>query len=66
LTIIRNIQGHFGSAYSVGHIYIYDDIKKLQYFEPFHIQVRNLEKEKREEIYQLKTRNEPYKHLFEY
>ena len=66
LTIIRRLQTHFGSSYVIGYVNIYDDIKELQYYEPFHIQVRNLEKEKREEIYQLKKRKEPYKHLFEY
>ena len=66
LTIIRNIQTHFGSAYDLCDAYIYDNAKELQYFEPFHIQVRNLEKEKRAELYKLKKRKEPYKHIFEY
>ncbi|MFX0034360.1 MAG: 30S ribosomal protein S24e [Candidatus Hermodarchaeota archaeon] len=66
LTIVRNLKTHFGASYTIGKAYIYKDAKELQYFEPFHIQVRNLEKEKRTEIIQLKKRKEPYKHLFEY
>jgi len=66
LTIVRNLKNHFGASYTIGKVYIYKDAKELQYFEPFHIQVRNLEKEKRTEIIQLKKRKEPYKHLFEY
>ncbi|MFX1328930.1 MAG: 30S ribosomal protein S24e [Promethearchaeota archaeon] len=66
LTIVRNLKTHFGASYTIGKAYIYKDAKELQYFEPFHIQVRNLEKEKRAEIIQLKKRKEPYKHLFEY
>ncbi|MHA1913776.1 MAG: 30S ribosomal protein S24e [Promethearchaeota archaeon] len=66
LTIIKNLKTHFGASYTLGKAYIYDSAKELQFFEPFHIQVRNLEKEKRTEISQLKRRKEPYKHLFEY
>ncbi len=66
LTIIRKLFGVFGSSYTIGKVYIYTDVSELQFYEPFHIQVRNLEREKREEIYQLKRRKEPYKHLFEY
>ncbi|MFW9988354.1 MAG: 30S ribosomal protein S24e [Candidatus Odinarchaeota archaeon] len=66
LTIIKKLDTHFGSSYAVGKVYIYENSKDLTYFEPFHIQVRNLEKEKRTEIYQLKKRRESYKHLFEY
>ncbi len=66
LTIIRNLQSHFGASYTIGKVHIYNNAKKLQYFESFHIQVRNLEKDKRAEIYQLKKRSEPFKHLFEY
>ncbi|MFX1574529.1 MAG: 30S ribosomal protein S24e [Promethearchaeota archaeon] len=66
LTIIRKLNSHFGSSSTVGKAYIYENSKDLQYFEPFHIQVRNLDKDKRTEIYQLKKRKEPYKHLFEY
>ncbi|MFX1388632.1 MAG: 30S ribosomal protein S24e [Promethearchaeota archaeon] len=66
LTIIRNLGTHFGASHVIGEAYIYKDAKELQYFTPFHIQVRNLEKEKRIEIRQLKKRKEPYKHLFEY
>ena len=65
LTIIKKLYTHFGASYTLGKVYIYDNAKDLQFFEPFHIKVRNLEKEKRTEIYQLKRRNEPYKHLFE-
>lgn len=66
LTIIRNVKTHFGSAYDIGVAHIYDSANELQFFEPFYIQTRNLEKEKRTEIYKLKKRNEPFKHLFEY
>ncbi len=64
LTIVKKLDTHFGASYSIGKVYIYDNAKELQFFEPFHIKVRNLEKEKRIEIYQLKRRKEPYKHLF--
>lgn len=64
LTIVRNVQTHFGGANAVGKVHIYEDGKELQYFEPFHVQVRNLPKEKRTEIYKLKKKKEPYKHLF--
>jgi small subunit ribosomal protein S24e len=66
LTIIREIKTHFGSAYDIGTANIYENSKELKYYEPFHIQVRNLEKEKREEIYKLKKRKESFKHLFDY
>ena len=66
LTIIRRLQTNFGNSYTVGKVYIYENVEELQYYEPFHIQTRNLSKEKRAEIYQLKKRKEPYKHLFEY
>ncbi|MFX1312653.1 MAG: 30S ribosomal protein S24e [Promethearchaeota archaeon] len=66
LTIIRNLETHFGASYIAGNACIYENSKDLQYFEPFHIQVRNLEKVKRTEIYQLKKKKEFYKHLFEY
>ncbi|MFX1376921.1 MAG: 30S ribosomal protein S24e [Promethearchaeota archaeon] len=66
LTIIRHLETHFGSSQTIGKALIYENSDDLKFFEPFHIQVRNLEKEKRTEIYQLKRRNEPYKHLFEY
>ncbi|KKM91980.1 hypothetical protein LCGC14_1223020 [marine sediment metagenome] len=66
LTIIRKLQTKFGSSHIIGQVFIYKDASKLQFYEPFHIQVRNLEKEKREEVYELKNRKEPYKHLFEY
>jgi len=64
LIILKKLDTRFGSSYSLGKVYIYDNEKELQFFEPFHIKVRNLEKEKRVEIYQLKRRKEPYKHLF--
>ena len=66
LTIIRKLRTKFGSAYSTGKVYIYGDFKDLEFYEPFHIQVRNLDAEKRTEIYRLKKRKEPYKHLFQY
>lgn len=64
LTIVKKLDTRFGVSYSIGKVYIYDNAKELQFFEPFHIKVRNLEKEKRIEIYLLKRRKEPYKHLF--
>jgi len=66
LTIIKNLETHFGSSSTQGVVYIYENSKDLKFYEPFHIQVRNLEKDKRTEINQLKKRKEPYKHLFEY
>ena len=66
LTIIKKLDTHFGASHTMGKAYIYENSKDLQYFEPFHVQVRNLEKDKRTEIYQLKKRREPYKNLFEY
>lgn len=66
LTIIKDLETHFGASYIIGKASIYNNSKDLQYFEPFHIQVRNLDKEKRTEIYQLKKRKESYKHIFEY
>lgn len=66
LTIIRKIKTHFGSSYDIGQVNIYEDPTELKFYEPFHIQVRNLPKEKRVEIYQLKRRKEPYIHLLDY
>lgn len=66
LTIIRNIKGQFGLTRDVGRANIYESKEELQYFEPFYIQVRNLPSDKRNEIHQLKTKKEPYKHLFDY
>jgi len=66
LTIIKNLETHFGSSSTQGVVYIYENSKDLKFYEPFHIQVRNLEKDKRTEINQLRKRKEPYKHLFEY
>ncbi|MFX1568975.1 MAG: 30S ribosomal protein S24e [Promethearchaeota archaeon] len=66
LTIITDLTTRFGTSHTIGTAHIYTDANELQYYEPFHIQVRNLEKDKRTEIYQLKKRKEPYKHIFEY
>ncbi len=66
LTIIKNIRTHFGATQDIAKVYIYDNVEELQYFEPFHIQVRNLPKDKRENIYKLKKKKENYKHLFDY
>ena len=66
LTIIKNLETHFGSSSTQGVVYIYENSKDLKFYEPFHIQVRNLEKDKRTEINQLKKRKESFKHLFEY
>ncbi|MFW9998787.1 MAG: 30S ribosomal protein S24e [Candidatus Hodarchaeota archaeon] len=66
LTIITNLKTRFGASHTIGKAHIYTDANELQFYEPFHIQVRNLEKEKRTEINQLKKRKQPYKHLFEY
>ncbi|UCD00684.1 MAG: 30S ribosomal protein S24e [Promethearchaeota archaeon] len=66
LTIIKHLDTHFGASHTLGKAFIYDNKNELEYFEPFHIQARNLEKEKRTEIYKLKKRRENYKHLFEY
>lgn len=65
LTIVKQIKTHFGSAYAIGQVYIYESAKEIEFYEPFHIRVRNLSLEKRNEIYQLKRKNEPFKHLFE-
>ena len=64
-TIITKIKTHFGSAYAIGKAHVYEDAKELEFYEPFHVRVRNLPLEKRNEIYQLKRKNEPFKHLFE-
>ena len=66
LTIIKKLNTQFGNSSTQGIAYIYENSKELQFYELFHIQVRNLEKEKRTEIIQLKKRKESYKHLFEY
>ena len=66
LTIIKKIKTQFGAARVIGTAYIYGNGKELQYYEPIHIQVRNLPKEKRTEILNLKKKKEPYRHLFEY
>ena len=64
LTIVKKIKTHFGATEDLSKIYIYDNKKDLEFFEPFHIRVRNLPKEKRTEIYNLKRKKEAYKHLF--
>ncbi len=64
LTIIKNIETHFGGTDAIGSIYSYGSQKELEFFEPFHIRVRNLSLEKRSEIIQLRKKKEPYKHLF--
>ena len=64
LTIVKKIETHFGATEDLSKIYIYNDKKDLEFFEPFHIRVRNLPKEKRTEIYNLKRKKEAYKHLF--
>lgn len=66
LTIVKHLDTQFGASHTLGKAYIYSNIKELEYFEPFHIQVRNIEKDKRIEIYKLKKRKQPFKHLFEY
>ena len=66
LTVIRKMKTHYGAAYTTGKVNIYENSEDLQFYEPFHIQVRNLDAEKRKEIYRLKKRKEPYKHLFEF
>ncbi|MFX0104419.1 MAG: 30S ribosomal protein S24e [Candidatus Hodarchaeota archaeon] len=66
LTIITHLDTQFGASHTFGKAHIYDNANELQFFESFHIQVRNLEKDKRLEIYKLKKRKEPFKHLFEY
>ena len=64
LTIIKKIETHFGATEDITKVYIYDNKNDLEFFEPFHIRVRNLPKEKRTEIFNLKRKNEAYKHLF--
>ena len=64
--MVRKIESKFGKYYSMGHANVYGDIEDLKYFEPFHIQVRNLEPDKRSEIYKLKRKDEKYSHLFGY
>ncbi len=63
LTIIKNLQTYFGVSHVIGNAYIYENAEDLKFFEPFHIQVRNFPKEKRQEIINLKKKKEPYKHL---
>ena len=66
LTIVKEVKTHFGATQDIAMVYIYGNVEELQYFEPFHIRVRNLPQEKREEIYKLKKQKEPYKHIFGY
>lgn len=65
-TIIRKIKSHFGGSYSMGKAMIYEKAEDLKYYEPFHIQVRNLPPDTRSEIYTLKRKGEPYQELFGY
>ncbi|MFX1454657.1 MAG: 30S ribosomal protein S24e [Promethearchaeota archaeon] len=65
LTIIKKLNTHFGKTSTQGLAFIYENSTELKFFEPFHIQVRNLEKEKRTEIIQLKKRRESFKHLLD-
>ncbi|TFG08508.1 MAG: hypothetical protein EU539_02160 [Promethearchaeota archaeon] len=64
LTIVKKIKTSFGSYEDLGKVYIYDNQQELEFYEPFHIRARNLSMEKRTEIYNLKRKNEKYKHLF--
>ena len=66
LTIIRKLQTHYGNSYDIGKANIYENADEIHFYEPFHIQVRNLPKETRAEIYKLKKRNESYNHLLNY
>jgi small subunit ribosomal protein S24e len=66
LTIIRKIKSFFGSTESIGSAYVYGNAEDLQFYEPFHIQVRNLPSDKRKEVYSLKKKRQPYKQVFEY
>ena len=66
MTIIKKLQTYFGTPHLIGTAYIYENVEDLNYYEAFHIKVRNLPKEKRSEIYKLKLKNQPYEHLFEY
>jgi len=66
LTIVKEVQTHFGATQDVAKVYVYNNVEELQYFEPFHIKVRNLPKDKRDEIYKIKKKKESYKHLFDY
>ncbi|MHA1148709.1 MAG: 30S ribosomal protein S24e [Promethearchaeota archaeon] len=65
LTIVKNIQTYFGTPSAIGKGYIYEKQEDIEFYEPFHIRVRNLPKERRGEIYKLKKKKESYKHLFE-
>ena len=65
LTIIKKIKTYFCSTEDIGKVYIYDNQEELDFFESFHIKVRNLPKDTRNEIIKLKKKNAPYKHLFE-
>ncbi|MBD3194235.1 MAG: 30S ribosomal protein S24e [Candidatus Lokiarchaeota archaeon] len=65
-TIIRNIKTHYGGSSDIATVHIYETPDDLKYFEPFHIQVRNLPQETRSEVYKLKRKNQKYEHLFGY
>lgn len=64
-TIVKNIQTYFGTPSAIGKVYIYENKEDIEFYEPFYMRVRNLPKERRGEIYKLKKKKEPYKHLFE-
>ena len=66
LTIVRKLNTHYGRSLIIGKVMIYGNADDLKFFEPFHIKVRNLDPEKRSEIYKLKRKKEKYNHLFEY
>ena len=66
LTMIIKLRTYFGQSYAIGKAQIYDNIEELQRFVPFHIQVRNIPKEKRADIIKLKKQKQPYAQLFEY
>ncbi len=66
LTIITKLRPYFGVNYVKGKAHIYEDAKELQFYEPFFTQVRNIPKDKRQEIYKLKKEKKPYLQLFEY
>lgn len=66
LTIVRKIKTHYGSNIDIGKVHVYENAEDLKYYEPFHIKVRNLDTETRAEIYKLKRKREPFKHLFQF
>lgn len=66
LTIIKKLNTHFGAANIIGKANVYDNADDLKFYEPFHIQVRNLPKDQRTPVIKAKQKKEPYKHLFQY